>query len=82
MPNIGVMQVFLARLLGVDLVAIPAPIQLLGMMLDVAIATAVVVGKRRGYGHDAEHGGNSQGYAEPVSWGAQAAVPLCRECHV
>jgi hypothetical protein len=41
MPNIGVMQVFLARLLGVDLVAIPAPIQLVGMMLDVAIITAV-----------------------------------------
>jgi hypothetical protein len=41
MPNIGVMQLFLARLLGIDVVAIPAPIQLLGMVLDVAIITGV-----------------------------------------
>lgn len=41
MPNIGVMQLFLARLLGIDVVAIPAPIQLLGTVLDVAIITAV-----------------------------------------
>lgn len=42
MPNFGVMQLILARMLGLEVVAIPAPIQLLGMILDFALITAVV----------------------------------------
>ena len=44
MPNIGVMSLLLARLLGLDPVSIPVPIQLLGLILDIAIITAVIAG--------------------------------------
>jgi len=42
MPNIT--AIFLARLLGLDIVTIPGPIQLLGLIIDVAIIVAVVCG--------------------------------------
>lgn len=42
MPNFGVTQILLAQLLGVDLVRIPVEIQLLGLLIDVALVTAVV----------------------------------------
>jgi len=42
MPNIT--AIFLARLLGLDAVTIPEPIQLLGLVVDVAIIVAVICG--------------------------------------
>jgi hypothetical protein len=39
MPNIT--AVFLARMLGLDTVTIPAPIQMLGLIVDVAVIAAV-----------------------------------------
>jgi len=44
MPNTGVMQGLLAILLGVDPLRAPLPLQLLGMILDVALVTATVWG--------------------------------------
>jgi hypothetical protein len=42
MPNIA--AVFLARLLGLDTVTIPEPIQMFGLVIDIAIIVAVVCG--------------------------------------
>jgi hypothetical protein len=42
MPNTGVMQGLLAILLGVDPLRAPLPLQLLGLILDVALVTATV----------------------------------------
>src|SRR5580693_6210511 len=42
MSDFGVMQGMLAILVGVDPLRAPLPLQLLGMMLDVAVATGVV----------------------------------------
>jgi hypothetical protein len=42
MADFGLMQGLLANLLGLDPLRVPLPLQLLGMMLDVAMATAVV----------------------------------------